>query len=436
MFVSDVTEEYERVKTCYHKLPGNPVTKVPMKCVKTPKPKAPSHKSKTHAQSHVPCVRALIPDIFHATNDRRPRYRLDCCGAGLFQCSLTGLVFEMEKKGEVSYRTVDWDSSLPTLMPAGPLFRIECPQRCVQQLYLPHCEEFCDAQKLSVAHEINGEMEDVHPSYVDATYVRVEVTNLSLYGLFRKCFSHLQVQSQVVLFQQQAGNCPQTCTLNVFLLPRNLPTFEVESYYPGCTLIQTTSNCILSPKGRYGLVCESVAKAEIQPKSGTFDCGYGPNYQPTFQVCLEAGVKAIKLILMDRGNNDKAVWETQVTLAAGQQHRQLCSETSSSSAPTERKDTASEFVMKHRDALIQQVSMVLHIADDLLVDEIITDEMYSRVSDERSRQEKMRQLLDTVCAGGETAISAFCKALRKYQPDLFANLERPTGAKASQMSHK
>ncbi|KAM9432796.1 uncharacterized protein ACWYII_016741 isoform 2-T2 [Salvelinus alpinus] len=69
--------------------------------------------------------------------------RLQCSHAGLFQCSLTGLVFLMKGEGEVLYRTVQWDENLlhsTGQTPAGPLFSIECHQGSICQLQLPHCE--------------------------------------------------------------------------------------------------------------------------------------------------------------------------------------------------------------------------------------------------------------------------------------------------------
>ncbi|XP_064872280.1 uncharacterized protein LOC115124226 isoform X2 [Oncorhynchus nerka] len=50
-------------------------------------------------------------------------YRFQCPSAGLFQCSITGLVFRMEGEGEVLYRTVHWDMRLLSQngkRPAGP----------------------------------------------------------------------------------------------------------------------------------------------------------------------------------------------------------------------------------------------------------------------------------------------------------------------------
>ncbi|CAB1344199.1 unnamed protein product, partial [Coregonus sp. 'balchen'] len=64
----------------------------------------------------------------------------------------------MEGEGEVLYRTVPWDRRLLAQSgkrPAGPLFNIDCPQKSVCQLHLPHCQIHsgggCDF--LSVAHK-------------------------------------------------------------------------------------------------------------------------------------------------------------------------------------------------------------------------------------------------------------------------------------------
>ncbi|XP_078140987.1 uncharacterized protein LOC139931527 isoform X1 [Centroberyx gerrardi] len=412
--IPDVTEEYQRGKKCYDKL-GNPNKETPMTCVEPLKPKAASDfQPMAHAQSHVSGVTVLSPHILHETDDHKPSYRLDCPGPGLFQCASTGLVFEMEKKGEVFYRTVDWDNLLSTLTPAGPLFSIQCPQCCVHQLHLPHCEILSDdPDKLLVAHVIDGKMEEVQPNRMTTTHVIVDVTTLSLYGLFRRWFSRRPVQGQVLLFQRTAAN--QSCTLNVLLLPRNVPICEVESHQRGCTFIQTSSNCTLSPKGGYGLGCETVAEtgAEIQPQSGMFDCDYSPNYHPTFQVFLESGAETVRLILMDRRNNDQRVWESLVPLAAasGFEEPQL--------TPTLG---ATEFFQRYSSDLIQRVSEVMAIADDLRAEHVITQEMYARISNIKPSQEQMRELLTVVRAAGSAAMSAFYKALKQNQPGLIEDL--------------
>uniref|UniRef100_A0A665SVA3 NACHT domain-containing protein n=1 Tax=Echeneis naucrates TaxID=173247 RepID=A0A665SVA3_ECHNA len=69
--------------------------------------------------------------------------RFRCPGPGMFQCSLTGLVFVVDQEAELLYSTVQWDESLlqsAGKMAAGPLFNIHCPEDAVCELHLPHCE--------------------------------------------------------------------------------------------------------------------------------------------------------------------------------------------------------------------------------------------------------------------------------------------------------
>ena len=70
-------------------------------------------------------------------------YRFRCLGPGGFQCTLSGLVFVMDREAELLYRTVQWDESLLQSggkMAAGPLFDIQGPEDAICQLHLPHCE--------------------------------------------------------------------------------------------------------------------------------------------------------------------------------------------------------------------------------------------------------------------------------------------------------
>uniref|UniRef100_A0A4W5KW06 AIG1-type G domain-containing protein n=1 Tax=Hucho hucho TaxID=62062 RepID=A0A4W5KW06_9TELE len=100
------------------------------------------HSSTSTPEEHtLAVVTKLTPET--STEFTETSCRLQCSHAGLFQCSLTGLVFLMEGEGEVLYRTVQWDENLlhsTGQTPAGPLFSIECPQGSICQLHLPHCE--------------------------------------------------------------------------------------------------------------------------------------------------------------------------------------------------------------------------------------------------------------------------------------------------------
>ncbi|KAK6285148.1 hypothetical protein J4Q44_G00390280 [Coregonus suidteri] len=61
---------------------------------------------------HMSSPDEFTPEIHD--QDNRREYQFQCPSAGLFQCSITGLVFRMEGEGEgeVLYRTVPWDRRL------------------------------------------------------------------------------------------------------------------------------------------------------------------------------------------------------------------------------------------------------------------------------------------------------------------------------------
>lgn len=70
-------------------------------------------------------------------------HRFKCPGSGLFQCSLTGLVFDMTQEVEVLYRIIQWDQNILQSIgktAAGPLFEIKGCEDAIRQLHFPHCE--------------------------------------------------------------------------------------------------------------------------------------------------------------------------------------------------------------------------------------------------------------------------------------------------------
>ncbi|KAK6312291.1 hypothetical protein J4Q44_G00179550 [Coregonus suidteri] len=380
----DVTVEYNKMKMCYEKLMGCSST---VQFTTRLDLHTKNYRILNRSLGMVPTsVTMLTPEIDRefTTHNRKPTYRLQCPKAGLFQCSSTGLVFLMEGKGDVLYMMTQWDSSLlGSRIPAGPLFSIECPEQSVRQLHFPHC--ICDWENdiLSVAHVTDGNMEIVQPLKTTATHVIVNITHLSLFGLIGNWFSFLPVQSQVLLFLRPQGNRSQKRTLNVILLPKNVPLCEVEHQQKGSTFIKSSSNCTLSPRGTYGLCCELVANSRIQPKSGQFDYDYSPNFHPTFQVFLDS-ISGAEAEL------------NQLTDAA--------------------------FVDKHMADLIQRVKMVQHVADDLVMEEVIQDELYSRICSADNTEKQIRLMFDAVQAGGTRAKSAFYKALQKHEPRLVQDL--------------
>ncbi|XP_025766348.1 uncharacterized protein LOC112847934 isoform X3 [Oreochromis niloticus] len=84
-------------------------------------------------------LKVFTPVINDDFDDETCLFQCSC--PGLYQCSVTGLVFLMQGGGDVVYRTVPWNRKLLAQhhkKPAGPLFDIKCQQQSVCQLHLPH----------------------------------------------------------------------------------------------------------------------------------------------------------------------------------------------------------------------------------------------------------------------------------------------------------
>ncbi|XP_045575851.1 NACHT, LRR and PYD domains-containing protein 1 [Salmo salar] len=425
----DVTVEYNKMKMYYEKLMG---------CSSTVQftPRLDLHTKTTTFESQSgngrkcvqvsPNVTMLTPEIDKelTTHNRKPTYRLQCPKAGLFQCSSTGLVFLMEGKGDMIYMMTQWDSSLlGSMTPAGPLFSIDCPQQCVRQLHLPHC--MCDEKddNLSVAHVTDGNMEIVQPLKTTATHVIVTITHLSLFGLIRNWFSFLPVRSQVLLFFRPQWNRPQKRILNVMLLPKNVPLCEVEHQQKGSTFIQSSSKCTLTPRGKYGLCCKLVANSSTKTKSGQFDYDYSPNFHPTFQVFLDcmSGAENIRLSLLDRGSNDQRVWECLIPKDF--EPPQVNPINPNPGAEPELNQLSGEaFVDEHMADLIQRVMMALPVADYLLTENMIQQEMYTIICSKSTSQEQMRLVFDATRKGGRRVKSALYTSLQIHEPRLVQDL--------------
>ncbi|XP_031696295.1 caspase recruitment domain-containing protein 8 [Anarrhichthys ocellatus] len=191
---------------------------------------------KLHVKTNVPNIET--PFSFSPEHTAESSYRFRCPGPGVFQCSLTGLVFVMAQEAELLYRTVQWDEGL--LQPAGkkaagPLFDIKSSEdAAVCRLHLPHCETkhaLVFDGLLSVVHITDDGMTILEPLEITDTHVVVKVPNLSAFGLvwdYVRRFLNitLPIKGQVLLFLRPPHSSDQI--LDVLLLQKNIPVHEVK----------------------------------------------------------------------------------------------------------------------------------------------------------------------------------------------------------------
>ncbi|XP_056600625.1 NACHT, LRR and PYD domains-containing protein 1 homolog isoform X2 [Triplophysa dalaica] len=334
--------------------------------------------------------------------------------AGSFRCSLTNLVFVMEGKGEMLYKIVSWDPRLldgvVQMQPAGPLYNIDCFEGSISQLYLPHCEILSETKdSLAVARFTDGNVEILQPLKVTETHVIVDITKLSMFGLLKIIFPDSPVSAQVLLFLRPITVAKKQKILNVHLLPWNVPLPEVQSRHQEKSYIETSSICHLIPGRNYRLCCHP-EKCEVQPPDEVFECNFGPNFYPTYQVFLDVSIEEVRLGLLDTTYKEKEVWkQRRVPLSV------FLTTTGQEVEPTaDKRLTGSAFLHKHGPQLIQKVKSVMEIADCLRSRDMITSEKYDKVHTAEPPQEKMRILLTVL--ESETVKEEFYRLLEEKIP--------------------
>uniref|UniRef100_A0A8B9I0W7 CARD domain-containing protein n=1 Tax=Anser brachyrhynchus TaxID=132585 RepID=A0A8B9I0W7_9AVES len=81
------------------------------------------------------------------------------------------------------------------------------------------------------------------------------------------------------------------------------------------------------------------------------------------------------------------------------------------------------FVEKHREQLIQRVTSVSRILDQLLQYSVLTDEQYETIRAKSTRQEQMRRLYSFMPSWNTTCKDHFLDALKETSPYLIQELQ-------------
>ncbi|XP_042070116.1 NACHT, LRR and PYD domains-containing protein 1b allele 3-like isoform X2 [Haplochromis burtoni] len=365
------------------------------------------------------CFEEFTPSITADESDDET-YRFQCSSAGLYQCSVTGLVFVMKAEGDVVYRTVPWNRRLLAQhhkKPAGPLFDIKCQQQSVCQLCLPHCELISTGggQFLQVAHVKDEGIEFITPQRITESHVVINITGFSGYGNVKDEDSPPDpVQALVLLFYKPPVEPDLRSILNVLLLPRNIVIRDVQRTRRKLNgderYIDTSPHCKLHPKQVYTL--STVPEDDsvlVQPIEAEFDEEYHDSYFTTFQVILRIVFRDISLSLKEKSSST-CVWE-----------RDLCI-----FSPTVGTInlSPSERLLNTRSCFIEGISgpNLSSLIDKLLEKKVITDAEREAADAMENKREEARFVIDTVRSKGDDASSELINFLRELDKTLFEHL--------------
>ncbi|XP_038126977.1 uncharacterized protein LOC119773864 isoform X2 [Cyprinodon tularosa] len=341
-------------------------------------------------------------------------YSFQFPGSGLYRCSLTGLVFRVTHKGEVMYRTQIWDDMLLQLsnkQPGGPLFSIQCPQDCIGELQLPHCEPepALVSDCLYVGHVTDDGMSIIQPLKVTETHVAVRVPHLSGFGIIldriKKIKAHLMkpIRGQVLLFLRHLHR--PLNILSVILLPSNVPLQDVKEHHTDSEFIQAPSFSFFHKSKTYSLHSDPDGFT-IQPKAAQFFENYGPNYHATFEITLPTSTEEVTVMV--RSLEEEKVWDYVLHLPVS-----VSPASAEDKRPRLRESlSADEKLRTVRPDFIYQVSnpVLNKLLDELQHCRVITDDEAEDIRT-RTRSEKARELIDSVRKKGAEASSKMISAL-------------------------
>ncbi|XP_062297269.1 NACHT, LRR and PYD domains-containing protein 1b allele 3-like [Scomber scombrus] len=366
----------------------------------------------------------FTPDI--TVDENEETYRFHCSCPGLYQCSVTGLVFHMEGEGDMVYRIVPWNHRLLAQhhkKPAGPLFDIKCLQQSVCQLHLPHCE-ICSTggcEFFSVAHVNDEGIEFITPHKITETHVIINITEFSGFGNVKDKDSPPDpVRALVLLFYRPPTDPDPESVLNVLLLPKNVVLRDVlrmrKKLVGDERYIDTSPHCKLIPKQEYTLSTSPEDDSVlVQPTDAEFDEESYDNYFPSFQVNLETIMRYMKLFLTET-NSSHCVWERRVCLLSTGV-RKPCGQSALTSPSNER-------LMDIRICFIDGISgpVLKSLLDKLLQEKVITEPERESAEVMQNIRDKARFVIDTVRKKGEAASSEMIEFLCEVDPFLCEHL--------------
>uniref|UniRef100_UPI0037E93EA3 NACHT, LRR and PYD domains-containing protein 12-like n=1 Tax=Semicossyphus pulcher TaxID=241346 RepID=UPI0037E93EA3 len=353
-------------------------------------------------------------------------YRFKFPSSGVFECSLTGLVFKVTHEGEVTYKTLIWDTTIlqpACKVPGGPLFSITCPQDSICQLHLPHCEPepALVSESLSVLHITDDGMSVIRPLEITETHVVVETPHLSAFGIVWDLvkrfmnFMTTPVRGQVLLFLRPAYR-GMHLILSVILLPGNVPLQEVKAQYENCEYIQAPSYCLLHKSQHYSLHSNPEGYM-IQPAHALFFENYGPNYHASFEITLKTSTEEVTLMVRDPDRME--VWEYGLHLPASSSNA-----SPDDNQPRMRSNTSAEEKLKRaRPHFVDRVSdpVLNKLLDELLRCKVLND-AEGEAARVKPRADKARDVIDMVRKKGAEASAKMITIFSSSDPFLCKEL--------------
>ncbi|NXW16837.1 CARD8 protein, partial [Circaetus pectoralis] len=344
-------------------------------------------------------------------------------GAGIFQCSITGLSFEVKSAVTVTYRYATWTRHLSEacqemVSPAGPLFHIEVQPEVVQSVRLPHfvCLPEVNNSLFFIAHFKSGTITLERPTRVIAFSAVLKNPSFSLLGVLwrrlRSTLNSFPMHSSVLIFQQLSA---ANTTLHLYLIP------DDKSVKQAIEKQEMNWNSKLIPKPSpfsplfFGCIYQvtSTNSVVIMPEARLPFCYKSPREEQLFvEIYIRKMAEEIRFSMIDT-RNDAVVW--RASLRSGR---------NSSTVTWAWCLLGAAFLKKHKTNLCvrmrQLPSILLHLRDANVINSDEEEEVQSQVTSQR----RNKVLLELTEKKGLEAQEQLYQILQMKDPYLIADLDK------------
>ncbi|XP_072273268.1 NACHT, LRR and PYD domains-containing protein 1a allele 5-like isoform X2 [Pyxicephalus adspersus] len=382
-------------------------------------------------KNHDPADIPVKPNITGNT------YRLELRCAGRFRCSETGIKFQVTRPVTIEYEMESWYNYInnPHFKISdvlGPLFKIKSTisPNVVSAVYLPHYVCLKNLSEvpswIKCAHFKDGNLSVETPTQILPFHVVLENPSFSSFGVF--CMNllrtalakYIPIHGKVLLYFRTAGRKYIEYKVHLYLMP----AFALidKEFLEGKTkngfkkIDKPPRTRTIYTKKKY--IVNGPEHAHVEPTELEVQC-VSPLESYTDITMDAASVKAIDLRLVEENGQNK-VWGCYMSRG---EVEDLQSQVPKRAIPAvSALDSKAKFVDKHREQLIQWVSLVDPILDSLVAQELLNNEEYDTIRSKKTTQEQMRELFRIIRGWGMTQKIKVCEALEEHNPTLIQHL--------------
>ncbi|XP_063060760.1 3'-5' exoribonuclease HELZ2-like [Engraulis encrasicolus] len=355
--------------------------------------------------------------------------------AGSYECSESGLRWScpgpVTLQYHISKEEIFW-AQLQILQyrPVGPPLKIKLLSGELEEVHLPHslCLAGTNLAVLGDAvRALHGDDSGVSLETCELTrfHGKLRAQHFSIWQLVASWGVPVKSHCEVLIYE----HCPRPLILHTFLLPS--PSSAIQAVQEKWGV-----RSITKPSPDHSLWIDSTLQLtspdslEIEPSDLTLSYRNPPTYSEVF---VRNPLEEFKLEIKD--TDDHTVWEVELRQGVDYNRTQDRTETpdtqeAHSDEPAQRSRIPVQvgsrmiaaFLEETRPELIQSVTEVMPIADQLLSQRVICQETYANIQAATTSQDKMRSLFEGLRSAGAQGKLAFYRILQAQQPHLLEDL--------------